>query len=80
MSTSQRTFEQVKNILGKLDRDIDAARAKRLQARTPQATAAVSTAAPSIMPVRPLAPPNPSTSPFGRATPMRMEQRTQPQH
>jgi anti-anti-sigma factor len=33
MSTSQRTFDQVKNILGKLDRNIDAARARRLQPR-----------------------------------------------
>ena len=40
MSTSQRTFEQVKSILGKLDRDIDAARQKRLQTRTPAPVAA----------------------------------------
>ena len=33
MSTSQRTFDQVKSILGKLDRDIDAARERRLQQR-----------------------------------------------
>lgn len=30
MSTSQRSFDQVKSILGKLDRDIDAARNRRL--------------------------------------------------
>jgi hypothetical protein len=72
MSTSQRTFEQVKSILGKLDRDIDAARQKRLQTRTPQPIPA----APSLAPARPLA--APSTSGFGRATPMRMEHRTQP--
>ncbi len=30
MSTSQRSFDQVKSILGKLDRDIDAARSRRL--------------------------------------------------
>jgi hypothetical protein len=72
MSTSQRTFEQVKSILGKLDRDIDAARQKRLQTRNP---APVSSAA--VMPAaRPLA--TPGTSGFGRATPMRMEQRSQP--
>lgn len=35
MSTSERTFEQVKNILGKLDRNIDAARARRLHDDTP---------------------------------------------
>lgn len=31
MGTSDRTFEQVKSILGKLDRNIDQARARRLQ-------------------------------------------------
>ncbi len=71
MSTSQRTFEQVKSILGKLDRDIDAARQKRLQARMPQPAAA-----PAMPAARPLA--TPGTSGFGRATPMRMEHRTQP--
>ena len=30
MSTSRSTFDQVKSILGKLDRSIDAARARRL--------------------------------------------------
>ena len=30
MSTSKQTFDQVKSILGKLDRSIDAARARRL--------------------------------------------------
>ena len=33
MSNPQRSFEQVKSILGKLDRDIDAARERRLQSR-----------------------------------------------
>mgnify|MGYP000484974363 CR=1 FL=1 len=88
MTTSQRTFEQVKNILGKLDRDIDAARAKRLQTRAMPPTAAVATLGgvsgvpgiPSLIPARPLATPAPGISPFGRATPMRMEQRTQSQH
>lgn len=74
MSTSQRTFEQVKSILGKLDRDIDAARQKRLQTRplaSPPAAAALST---GIVAPRPLA--TPGTSGFGRATPMRLEHRT----
>lgn len=87
MSTSQRTFEQVKSILGKLDRDIDAARQKRLQLRTgspvPATTsspvappaAAPSMAAPLSTP-RPLA--TPGASGFGRATPMRLEHRTTP--
>lgn len=72
MSTSQRTFEQVKSILGKLDRDIDAARQKRLQTRTPSPIAA----APAPIAARPLA--TPGTSGFGRATPMRLEHRSPP--
>lgn len=75
MSTSQRTFEQVKSILGKLDRDIDAARQKRLQTRPAPAATAVSSPAPGLAASRPLA--TPSLSGFGRATPMRMEHRTQ---
>lgn len=31
MGTSEKAFEQVKSILGKLDRSIDAARQRRLQ-------------------------------------------------
>lgn len=31
MATSERTFDQVKSILGKLDRNIDVARARRIQ-------------------------------------------------
>lgn len=81
MSTSQRTFEQVKSILGKLDRDIDAARQKRLQTRPIPASpvAAAASLVPDIAPTRILA--TPGTSGFGRATPMRMEHRTptQPQ-
>lgn len=33
MNTPQRSFDQVKSILGKLDRNIDAARARRTQDR-----------------------------------------------
>jgi hypothetical protein len=76
MSTSQRTFDQVRSILGKLDRDIDAARQKRLQTRLPQPAATV----PALPGVASLAAPRPITggSGFGRATPMRLEHRTQP--
>ncbi|MFG0285765.1 MAG: hypothetical protein ACF8R7_15220 [Phycisphaerales bacterium JB039] len=35
MGTSERTFNQVKEILGKLDRSIDQARQKRLHGDTP---------------------------------------------
>ena len=37
MSTSKHAFEQVKNILGKLDRFIDAARQRRLDPQPPVA-------------------------------------------
>lgn len=83
---SQRSFDQVKTILGKLDRNIDAARQRRLQGPTP-------VPAPIPMPVQnapsrpaltiPIAPVTPmptfgSTAPvrsiYGRATPMRNHQ------
>lgn len=97
MSTSQRTFDQVKNILGKLDRNIDAARARRLQAPTPTNNASnsggpipISSAQPLSQPNRPTFVPNgplspmptfgsstPGRSVYGRATPMRNDQRNQ---
>jgi hypothetical protein len=76
MSTSQRTFNQVKSILGKLDQRIDSLRAAR---STPIPAAliggdrligqAVATPAPTPA----FAPPAPAAprSPFGRATPIR---------
>lgn len=79
MSTSQRTFDQVRSILGKLDRDIDAARQKRLQVR--QAPAPIpAPAMPSPPPpasAATLGGPRPVTgaSGFGRAQPMRLEHR-----
>ncbi len=89
MSThSQRSFDQVKNILGKLDRNIDAARQRRLQGPTPVAAVI---AVPVVAPSRPafVAPSTPMTpmptfgstatarSVYGRATPMRPDSRTQ---
>jgi hypothetical protein len=89
MSTSQRTFEQVKNILGKLDNNIDAARARRLQTRI--APAPVPAPAPMmVQPPAPVATPLPAASPsmigqsngaaparsmYGRAQPMRTDNR-----
>jgi hypothetical protein len=35
MGTSERTFDQVKSILGKLDRNIDVARSRRLHEDSP---------------------------------------------
>lgn len=64
MSTSQRTFEQVKNILGKLDNNIDAARARRLQSRAPSA---------------PLPMPTPTPTPQSAPAPMPMATTPSPQ-
>jgi len=88
MSTSQRTFDQVKSILGKLDRDIDAARERRLQQRLiPVASAAQpagfipSTAVPppmrTVAPVQPASLPanDPGRSGYGRARPLRGDDR-----
>lgn len=78
MSTSQRTFEQVRSILGKLDRDIDAARARRLQTRhSPMPMAATPMAAvvpaPAVMAAPPAGPaiPDPGRSGYGKARPSR---------
>lgn len=89
MSTSQRTFDQVKSILGKLDRDIDAARERRLQQRlsplgpstqsaafvapTPAAvpTARLGPSAPAV----PLQANDPGRSGYGRARPLRGDDR-----
>ena len=90
MSTSQRSFEQVKSILGKLDRDIDAARERRLQQRTP---VPVPIAAPAgFVPPPSVAPPplrspapqapapvpanDPGRSGYGRARPLRTDSRS----
>lgn len=98
MSTSQRTFEQVKNILGKLDNNIDAARARRLQSRMPSTPTPMPmpTPAPAAAPMQmasnpaPAPQPIPSASPsmigqsngaapsrsiYGRAQPLRPDQR-----
>ena len=78
MSTSQRTFDQVRSILGKLDRDIDAARSKRLQARMPQTAPVTTPVLNSPTPPRPVSPTG--TAGYGRATPMRLDQRSNPSH
>ena len=78
MSTSQRTFNQVKSILGKLDQRIDSLRAAR---STPVQAALIGgdrligqAVAGSPIPIAAFTPaplPGPSRSPFGRATPIR---------
>jgi hypothetical protein len=81
MSTSDKTLEQVKSILGRLDRCIDAAREKRLHGNTPSAQVP-----PAPQPFRdagpqqigaesPPPPPPASTSKFGRAQPLRLDDR-----
>lgn len=77
MSTSQRTFDQVKNILGKLDRNIDAARARRMQPRpmTPAPSApliqpasmTVAAGQPSLNTVIPATPTTASPSMIGQS-------------
>ncbi|MFM9997106.1 MAG: hypothetical protein ACKVU4_15060 [Phycisphaerales bacterium] len=66
MSTSERTMNQVRSILHKLDRSIDEAREKRTQQR-------VGTHATVVAPVREV-PPAPAAaaapSQYGRAQPM----------
>lgn len=67
MAPSEKSFNQVKNILGKLDRSIDQLRQERTQplpviAAIPQAELPRPVAAP--LPPRPM-------SAFGRATPIR---------
>jgi len=77
--SSSRSFDQVKNILGRLDRNIDAARQKRLQGPLPtpaQAPVAPApTPAPAPAPQRPTfvpAPPSHNPLPtFGQNQPAR---------
>ena len=65
MSTSEHAFEQVRSILGKLDRSIDEARQRRLEPGSP---APVREAAP----VRETDP----ERPFGRAKPIPRQDRS----
>jgi hypothetical protein len=76
MSTSSQSFEQVRSILSKLDRDIEAARARRLNSGPPVRPFAAPAAvrpAPARPPERdPLAmSPEPGRSGYGVARPMR---------
>jgi len=79
MSTSQRTFNQVKSILGKLDQRIDSLRAARstpVPATLIGGDRLIGQAVPAASPL-PVpgfggqATPAPPRSPFGRATPIR---------
>lgn len=81
MTTSQHTFDQVRSILGRLDRSIDQARERRLHGdEEPKADEAPVKAPerqsapkapppPAVGPARQASPKAPS--PFGRAKPLR---------
>lgn len=75
MSTSDRTINQVRAILNKLDRSIDEAREKRTHTPSP-ATSQV--AAPAPVQAAAPAPVAPSTSQYGRAQPMPKAQPASP--
>ncbi len=65
MGPSEKSFNQVKAILGKLDRTIDQVREKRTTPMTPPAAAASPASTPAVQP-----PANRPTSVYGRATPL----------
>ncbi|MBC7836041.1 MAG: hypothetical protein H7Y88_13225 [Phycisphaerales bacterium] len=67
MSTSKQTFDQVKNILGKLDRNIEDARARRLRGLMPATAALI----PAVAPVEPAIAPLPLPTHNGQARPLR---------
>lgn len=89
MNSAQRSFDQVKNILGKLDRNIDAARQRRLQTGVPAPVAAQPAPVPApaaatnrqnFNPSTPAPMPTfstvtPARSIYGRAQPLRPENR-----
>lgn len=88
MTTSQHTMDQVRSILGRLDRSIDQAREKRLHGDTEPRPAVVAPKAeepaaratvpppPAVGPARPA--PSRTPSPFGRAKPLRNGQSDKP--
>lgn len=83
MSNAQRSFEQVKSILSKLDRDIDAARERRLQTRhapltinPPAGFVPAPVPAPVPQPQPQPAANNPGRSGYGRARPLRSDDRS----
>ncbi|MCC6952383.1 MAG: hypothetical protein IT433_13180 [Phycisphaerales bacterium] len=68
MGPSEKTFNQVKSILGKLDRSIDQLRAQRTVPPTPAPVDAARNQ-PAAVPAMPQ--PARPTSMYGRATPLR---------
>jgi hypothetical protein len=72
MGPSEKSFDQVKAILGKLDRSIDQLRAKRLTPPAPERAVVPATpaAAALVPPANSSHAPQPQRSAFGRATPL----------
>jgi hypothetical protein len=72
MGTSERSFNQVKSILGKLDRSITEARDRRTRGPLPASPSEPSPVNPaaSTQPTPPATPPAPGKSGYGRATPL----------
>lgn len=68
MSTSDRTINQVRAILNKLDRSIDEAREKRTHVPPPPAAPVPAPAAPTALAPAPAQ--TPTQSQYGRAQPM----------
>lgn len=71
MSTSEKSFNQVKSILGKLDRNIDQARTRRMHGNQPHPMPAPAPA-PAAVPPIPAHTPNgaPARPVIGRAQPL----------
>lgn len=71
MGPTEKSFNQVKAILGKLDRSIDEVRARRTTGDGPFPAVAAPAAAPLIVPPPRIAEsPARQNSPYGRATPL----------
>ncbi len=72
MGTSERSFNQVKSILGKLDRSISEARDRRTRGPVPSPAQEVPSPATPVPPTNstPSPAPTPGKSGYGRATPL----------
>jgi hypothetical protein len=71
MGPSEKTFNQVKSILGKLDRSIDQLRAQRTSPQPPAQPAPANEQSRTIPAPQPLPQNTRPPSIFGRATPIR---------
>lgn len=68
MGPSEKSFDQVKSILGKLDRSIDQLRAKRTSPAVPEPAPRVQSTPAQAIPAA--IPSSRASSVFGRATPL----------